>query len=989
MSESPALRILVITSRPLVTVEPTQENGELTFIRHPIALKPLRHVRQELERALKGMGGPVAVRYLARATTAAVQTALLDSYDVVHFIGHGADDGRLLLEQENAVADLLSVERAAQMLHSSQARLIVISACHSGKAAQALRQAGIANVVAIDEQLPITDRAAALFNQLFYGGLVRGRSLSEAFLLGVDAVQADNEVGDHRPPLHEKTGAELPLWSSRFSPFFADDRPLAASAGHGQYEELDAWTVPTNLPHNPEIVGREALMVDAIKALADARLVTLTGPGGIGKTTIAEEVARWHAERELFHDGVFFVSLEGIKDAVRLAETMARALNVTPDPTNPVGSLQAALTRREVLLLLDNAETLLEEPIEDASSAVGVLGALLEAAPGLKLIVTSREALGLRRWEQQLAIDEMAQGEAERLFLNYAPAEQRLELALAHRVTIQEICRTLEHYPLALVLAAPQLSEAGMAPERLLRDLKAKMLEVLEDEGSRGVPKRLRSLRASLDLSYQRLSGRARIVLFYLGVLPGGASGRILANLVGKRFEPAAQELVERNLARWQDGRYTMLAPIRTYAVATRPAKRLATTRLRAARLYAQLADSMDELLKPLSRRRIAEQLVERAKGQSLEETERRLTRVALAVFDAERTNLLASVEWVFAEQAWVAVRTLVDKLNTYLHLRSFWGDMVVVGQTAVTAAKQESNRTAEDIALNNLGVVYQSQSRWAEAITAYEQSLVIFRELGDRHGEGQTLNNLGVVYQSQSRWAEAITAHEQSLVIFHELGDRHGEGQTLGNLGNVYQSQSRWAEAIAACEQSLAILVEIGDYSGVIPVSRQLGWIRHSRGELDAACEHFVHAFALACDLHSKLVADTLSQIIALAKEVATSREMTKVSQLGQRMLEVTEQRSKQGWKGEELQAMGVLCQQVFTVMALLGLSADLPPKERKKARTQVLESAKGIDKITQGKWELESWVKASTGRRSAKAEEKGSRAKKKGGAEPAGEVP
>jgi hypothetical protein len=90
-----------------------------------------------------------------------------------------------------------------------------------------------------------------------------------------------------------------------------------------------------------------------------------------------------------------------------------------------------------------------------------------------------------------------------------------------------------------------------------------------------------------------------------------------------------------------------------------------------------------------------------------------------------------------------------------------------------------------------------------------------------------------------------------------------------------------------------------------------------------------------LACDLHSNLVADTLSQIIDLAKEVAASRKMTKVAQLGQRMLEVIEQRSKQGWQDEELQAMGVLCKQVFAVIASLGLSADLPAKERKKART------------------------------------------------------
>ncbi len=94
MSEPQALRIVIITSRLLVTVETDWQNGQLVVVRRPIALKPVWRVRRELERALKGMGGPVAVRSLSRATTVAVQTALLDSYDVVHFVGHGADAGR-------------------------------------------------------------------------------------------------------------------------------------------------------------------------------------------------------------------------------------------------------------------------------------------------------------------------------------------------------------------------------------------------------------------------------------------------------------------------------------------------------------------------------------------------------------------------------------------------------------------------------------------------------------------------------------------------------------------------------------------------------------------------------------------------------------------------------------------------------------------------------------------------------------------------------
>jgi predicted ATPase len=752
MSTSQPLRLLVITSRPLVTVEPARQNGQLTFVRRPIALQPVWHVRRELERALKAADGAVAVRYLARATTAAVQSALLDSYDVVHFVGHGAEDGSLLLEQDDATTDALVAERAAQMLRSSQARLVVISACHSGKVAQVLRQSGVANVVAVDAQWPIADRAAALFNQLFYGALVRGQPMSEAFRRGVEVVQIDNEVGDHRLPWDEQTGAELPPWSSRFLPYFSEDRPLAAGETQGGYAELRQWSVPTNLPHTPNIVGREALMAEIIAALGKARMVTLSGPGGIGKTTVSIEVARWHADRELFRDGVFFVPLEGINDAVRLAEALASTFAVTPEPQQPWETVRAALGNRDILFVLDNAEGLLESPETNSESAVGALGRLLEATPGLKVLVTTREALGLRHWEHQLEVTEMDQSEAERLFLRYTPAEQRVGLAFAYRVEVRAICRTLDYYPLALVIAAPQLGEAGMTPARLLRDLREAMLTALEDVRSRGVPERLRSLRASLSLSYQRLSGRARVVFFYLGVLSGGASEEVLAALTGKGFEPAARELVARNLARWEDSRYTLLAPLRAYAIESRPQKRLMAALLRAARYYARLASTMDSWLQPLSRRELAERLVRQGQEQSRAEIERRLTLVALHTLDAEHTNLLAAVEWAFVGQAWTLVGTLVSDLNTYLDLRALWGDIVTLRQMAVKAAQQESNRVAVGGALNNLGSVYQVQGRWDEAIVAYEASLTICRELGDRYGEGQTLNNLGNVYQVQGR---------------------------------------------------------------------------------------------------------------------------------------------------------------------------------------------------------------------------------------------
>jgi tetratricopeptide (TPR) repeat protein len=149
-----------------------------------------------------------------------------------------------------------------------------------------------------------------------------------------------------------------------------------------------------------------------------------------------------------------------------------------------------------------------------------------------------------------------------------------------------------------------------------------------------------------------------------------------------------------------------------------------------------------------------------------------------------------------------------------------------------------------------------------------------------------------------------------------------------------------------------------VGDVPNTLSASRNIGWLYHRQGDLNTALDHFARALALALALHPKPALETLDQIIDLAKEIPVSGNIQAVAQLGQKMQEVVEQRSSQGWQDDELQAVGMLCQRVFAVLTLLGPIAAVSPKAQQEARSQVLESAKEVDAETAGQWGLEAWV-------------------------------
>ncbi len=559
------LRVLVAVSRPIAQEIAVEHEGQTYQAISPIPWPPVQVVRDGLRQVLRQEAIPIAVRFLPHATLAGLGQALAEPYDVLHFAGHGAEDGSLFLEREDGTADPVEPAALAETLRGADVRLALLSACYSAKAGLALQAGGIPAVVMVDEAWPMDARAAALFNGQFYTWLARGRRPREAFNAGVRAVKGDAVLGTRgEQPVNPDTGAKEPYYWERFREFMGEDHPLVAAGLAGEYREVQPLRAACTVAADDIFVGREWEQIDAIRALQAGRWLTLVGPGGIGKTSLARRVARWQHERNHFPDGVLAVDAAGAATAAELADRFGTALAaVQPgfqvDPRRPWAGLAAALAGC-CLAVVDNADDL-------AAEAVQALDGLLGQAADLRLLVTSRQRLGAVGHETALEVEQMAVGAgpvvgpAERTFLAYTPAERRAEAA-EQLGAVRELCREVGGYPLALVLAAAQLADRTATVGGILGRVRAAMPEALAYARAASLPERHRSVGAALKSSFDRLSPAARLLAARVALLPGGASEELLEALEGgPGWRPAAEELRHGQLARWAEGRYTMLPP--------------------------------------------------------------------------------------------------------------------------------------------------------------------------------------------------------------------------------------------------------------------------------------------------------------------------------------------------------------------------------------------------------------------------------------------
>ena len=522
------------------------------------------------------------------------------------------------------------------------------------------------------------------------------------------------------------------------------------------------------------LVGRERELDEICGALrGDVRLLTLTGPGGAGKTRLAIEAANALA-REL-PDGAFFVPLDAIRDPALLLPAIAQAFAVRESGERPLlENLSQRLAGRRVLVLLDNFEQLAE--------TAPLLAQVLEAVPGLTFLVTSRAALRLSG-EREYPVDPLGRSDAVALFVERAQAaDPGFRPTDDNAAALEEICARLDDLPLALELAAARTKI--LPPEEMLERLDQR-LDLLS-RGPRDKPARHRALRDTIAWSYDLLEPEEQQLFGRLAVFAGGFSLESAVAVCDASLDATAALIDDSLLERGE--RLRMLETIREYA-----------------------AERLDEDSEANAiRRKHAEHFLALAGSDPLPNQ-----AGWLAKLDANQDNLRAALDWCRdAGQAGLGLR-LSAALWEYWWIRGGLGE----GRSRLDEALELGLEEPPELrarALHAAASLATRQGDYDRAAELSEQSLVLWEELGDDAGTARSLLSLGTVAAEQGDHERAITLSERAAELYRESGDRRGHALAVSNLGGIALERGDYARAAALSDEAYGLFETLEDSEGM-----------------------------------------------------------------------------------------------------------------------------------------------------------------------------
>ena len=642
------------------------------------------------------------------------------------------------------------------------------------------------------------------------------------------------------------------------------------SSGISGSQAAGPASIRTNLPvQATRFVGRGSAVTALNRLLThdDVRLATVTGPAGIGKTRLALEAG--NAMLDHFADGVWMVKLASVADPNLIVPEIGRAVDA-PDRAEGLsaGALQDHIADRELLLLLDNLEHLLD--------GAPLLGRLLAGCPRLKLLVTSRALLQLRgEHEFQLTtmdlpaptegsrtVEEALQSEAVQLFVERAvAANPRFELTAANCEAVAEICCRLDGLPLALELAAARTKL--LSPEGMLKRMD-KRLQLLTG-GSRDAPARQRTLRDALDWDYEILSGEEQALFRSLSVFAGGFNfdsaeavvngGDLSVDVFNGIDSLAAKSLIRRESSDGQELRFGTLKTIREYAfMHLEESGEAADVQERHARYFLGLARQLEQNIRGPSQAEWLERL-----GQEHDNLRSALQWTsahdpllhlelsgALGSFWESRSYLTEGRYWLelglrnCVDPAPALRAQVLDAAGALARGQGDYARGIELHADAVALRRSLGDDTLLARSLKNLGNIFLDTGQLERAAELYQESVDLRRKVGDIHGVAETLNNLGVLARIQDRCDLAISHYEEALVIFNQVGDAQGKARALMNLGEAKYEAGDQVAASRYCKQSLELFREIGSRWDIADVLEVMAAVATETGDPTEAARLF-----------------------------------------------------------------------------------------------------------------------------------------------------
>jgi predicted ATPase/DNA-binding SARP family transcriptional activator len=581
-----------------------------------------------------------------------------------------------------------------------------------------------------------------------------------------------------------------------------------------------------------ETIGRERELAELERLVLSrsTRLITVVGAGGIGKTRLAVETAIRAGAK--LADGAVLVELAPLRDPDLLLPAIGQALGLREvDGSSWPGRLGEHLRPLELLLVLDNLEHLVE--------GVTPLAALLAAAPRLTVVATSRTVLRLAA-EQVFEVPPLAQAAAVELFTRRTLAAGASPAVVeASPEVVEQVCALLDGTPLAIELAAPWLRT--LQPSELLGLLDSR-LDTLQG-GPRDAPARHRTLRSTIDWSYDLLDAGEQRLFVQLSVFSGGFTLESLLE-VSDSGTAIAQlgALVEASVVQAGAGRHRLLEVVREYA-----AERLgddAEPKVRHARHFTALAEAAEQ---GLSGRDQGEWLVR---------------------LDAEHDNLRAALDWLAACADPAGELRLAVALARFWYVRGHVGEGLARLLHALERAPASAGATVAK-ALRSASALALIQGDYALARDLVERSLALYRSLGDRLGAARSLSNLGAILHAQGELELAAATLDGCLRDCEELDDARLVALARNNRGDVALSQRDFDTAATHFESSLDVLRALGDTSNIARGLYNLGVVAAEQGRVVVAQELLGEGIALSHELgDNEDVAWCLIGLAAVAAE-------------------------------------------------------------------------------------------------------------------------